>query len=157
MTSTNESLDAGFAALKAATADALPPARTDRAVADAIARAERKRRLANSVPWREWLLPAALAAAAAVVAFLVLPLPPKVIADDPAVDAQREADNAFVPVVPMSEIAEAGSALVVPASMPRMMLAQLGLPLDPARAGDEIDAELLVRRDGSLLAVRFVP
>jgi hypothetical protein len=37
-----------------------------------------------------------------------------------------------------------------------MSLAQFGLPVDPARAADAIDAELLVRLDGAVLAVRFV-
>jgi hypothetical protein len=36
-----------------------------------------------------------------------------------------------------------------------MSLAELGLPVDPGRAADGIDAELLVRGDGTLLAVRF--
>jgi hypothetical protein len=64
--------------------------------------------------------------------------------------------HAFMPVVPVAEIERASDALVVPARMPRMSLAQFGLPVDPARADDAIDTELLVRRDGALLAYRFV-
>jgi len=45
---------------------------------------------------------------------------------------------------------------VVPARMPRMALAQFGLPVNPARAGEAIDTELLVRPDGAVLALRFV-
>ena len=42
------------------------------------------------------------------------------------------ADSAmFMPVVPMSEIALTGDALVVPARLSRMTLAQFGLPVDP--------------------------
>ena len=40
--------------------------------------------------------------------------------------------------------------------MPRMMLAEFGLPVDPARAADSVSSELLVRRDGTVLAVRFI-
>jgi hypothetical protein len=36
-----------------------------------------------------------------------------------------------------------------------LTLAELGLPVNPARAVDAIDTELLIRRDGPL-AVRFV-
>jgi len=62
----------------------------------------------------------------------------------------------FMPVVPIADIESATDALVVPARLPRTTLAQLGLPINPARAADAIDTELLVRRDGSVLAVRFV-
>ena len=62
----------------------------------------------------------------------------------------------FMPVVPLADIERAGDALVVSARLPRTTLAQLGLPVDPARAAEAIDTELLVRRDGSVLAVRFV-
>ena len=62
----------------------------------------------------------------------------------------------FMPVVPIADIERAGDTMVVPARLPRMTLAQLGLPVNPARAADAIDTELLVRRDGSVLAVRFI-
>jgi len=71
-----------------------------------------------------------------------------------AVDADRAW---FLPVVPVSELARADDALVVSAQLSRMTLVQLGLPVDPAQAADLVDTELLVRPDGALLAVRFVP
>ena len=49
-----------------------------------------------------------------------------------------------------------GDALVIPARMSRLSLAQFGLPVNPARAADAIDTELLVRSDGAVLAVRFI-
>ena len=61
-----------------------------------------------------------------------------------------------MPVVPREELARTGDAYVMPARMPRMALAQFGLPVNPARAAEPIDAELLVRPDGAVLAVRFV-
>jgi len=153
---TGNPLDVRLVALKAATADALPPARVDRAVAAAVARAQRKQRSFRIFKSRGWLFPTVFAAAAAVVLFLALPLPRMLIADDPASVATQDVRNTFYPLVPLSEIEQVGDALVVPARMPRMMLVQLGFPVNPARAADAVDTELLVRGDGSLLAVRLV-
>jgi len=155
---TNNSLDARFAALRLATVDARPPAETDNAVAAAIARA-RAARPASSRPrfrrptWHVW---AAIATAAAIALVMLRPLPTAVV-DDPLRVAESPADDAFVPVVPLADIERAGDALVVPARVPRMTLAELGFPVNPARAADAVDAELLVRGDGSLLAVRLIP
>ena len=55
-----------------------------------------------------------------------------------------------------AEIERTGDAYVMPARMPRMALAQFGLPVNPARAGEAIDTELLIRPDGAVLALRFV-
>jgi len=82
---------------------------------------------------------------------------PSTVADDPLRMAAPTTDDTFVPVVPLADIENAGDALVVPARVSRMTLAQLGFPVNPASAADAVDAELLVRGDGSLLAVRLVP
>lgn len=147
-------LDRRFAALKDAVADAAPPPATDEAIAAAVARAARAN---GQGPARDrWLAwPLALAASIAALSFIVRSVPPEAILAEPAPAALRAAD-AFMPVVPLSEIEGAGDTLVVPARLPRMTLAQLGLPVNPARAADAIDTELLIRRDGSVLAVRFV-
>ena len=150
-------LDRQLAALKESVADAVPPPGTDRAIAAAIARAKlspaRPERAPSSDRWLAW--PLALAASIAVLSFVVRSLPPEAIVAEPAPVARASGDE-FLPVVPMADIESAGDALVVPARLPRTTLAQLGLPIDPARAADTIDTELLVRRDGSVLAVRFV-
>jgi len=133
----------------------VPPESTDRAVAAAIARAQRTPRRRPRPPSERWLAwPLALAASIAVLSFIVRSLPPEAIVAEPLARAAGSDD--FVPVVPMADIERAGDALVVPAKLPRTTLAQLGLPINPARAGDAIDTELLVRRDGAVLAVRFV-
>jgi hypothetical protein len=36
------------------------------------------------------------------------------------------------------------------------MLAEFGFPVSPARAGEPVTGELLVRGDGTVLAVRFL-
>ncbi len=147
-------LDRRFAALKDAVADASPPAATDDAIAAAIARAERKNAQGPARDrWLAW--PLALAASIAALSFVVRSLPPEAVVAEPAPAALHASDE-FMPVVPLSDIEGAGETLVVPARLPRMTLAQLGLPVNPARAADAIDTELLIRRDGSVLAVRFV-
>ena len=148
-------LDRQFAALKEAVADAMPPESTDRAVATAIARAQRSPRRKARPPGDRWLAwPLALAASIAVLSLIVRSLPPEAVVAEPTARAADSDD--FVPVVPIADIERAGDTLVVPAKLPRTTLAQLGLPINPARAADTIDTELLVRRDGAVLAVRFV-
>ncbi len=152
-------LDRQLAALKSAVADALPPPATDHAITMAIARAERKlarggRTSAHDARWLAW--PLALAASIAGLSFVVRSLPPEAVTAEPAPPFARTAGEEFMAVVPFAEIEGAGDAMVVSARLPRMTLAQLGLPVNPARAADAIDTELLIRRDGSVLAVRFV-
>jgi hypothetical protein len=152
MTMSDADLDRRFAALKDAVAGDLPPPTTDRAIAAAVARAVRNpRKTARGDRWLAW--PLALAASIAVLSFVVRSLPPEAVV---AEHALRPSGDEFLPVVPIADIERAGDALVVPARLPRTTLAQLGLPINPARAADAIDTELLVRRDGSVLAVRFV-
>ena len=154
MTMSNDPLDRRLAALKDAVVAELPPTATDRAVAAAISRARRTTRAtARGDRWLAW--PLALAASIAVLSVVVRSLPPEAVVPDAAVIAQAAGDE-FMPVVPIADIESATDALVVPARLPRTTLAQLGLPINPARAADAIDTELLVRRDGSVLAVRFV-
>ena len=148
-------LDRQLAALKESVADALPPPATDRAIAAAI---QKRASVRSSRPsgdrWLAW--PLALAASIAVLSIIVRSLPPETVVSEPPTTASARGGDEFLPVVPLADIERAGDALVVPARLPRTTLAQLGLPINPARAADTIDTELLVRRDGSVLAVRFV-
>ncbi|MFO1316499.1 MAG: hypothetical protein U1F58_12925 [Burkholderiales bacterium] len=151
-------LDRRLAALRESVADALPPPATDHAIAAAVARAARRTpqpgpRRATGDRWLAW--PLALAASIAALSFVVRSLPPEAVVAEPAA-APASAAAEFMPVVPLADIERAGDTVVVPARLPRMTLAQLGLPVNPARAADAIDTELLVRRDGSVLAVRFI-
>ncbi|MEO8487625.1 MAG: hypothetical protein ABI585_14955 [Betaproteobacteria bacterium] len=147
-------LDDRLAALQADFAALEPPPSADRAVAVAILRASRRRARASPGSRRieRWLAwPVALAAAIGLVAVAVRQLP------DAAIHAAAApATSRFMPVVPVAEIERSTDAYVVPARMPRMALAQFGLPVNPARAGEAIDTELLVRPDGAVLALRFV-
>ncbi|HEX8072510.1 MAG TPA: hypothetical protein VF546_21360 [Pyrinomonadaceae bacterium] len=70
-----------------------------------------------------------------------------------AVEPERVTD--FVPLVAGSA-APLVSGQLVRVELPRSALAPLGLPLDPARAGDTIKADVLVGDDGLARAIRFV-
>ncbi|MBT9504473.1 MAG: hypothetical protein IV092_24730 [Burkholderiaceae bacterium] len=72
--------------------------------------------------------------------------------------------SAFVPLVAPERwsayleggTAPAGAAWVVAAELPGDRLAALGLPYDPARAGERVRAELLLHPSGDVLAVRLL-
>jgi len=153
-----ESLDDRLAALKLELAAFEPPPSTDRAITTAADRASRKRRRPALAPrflerWFAW--PVALAASIGLVAFAVRQMPADEIVSAPTAAASN-ASARFMPVVPVAEIERSSDAYVVPARVPRMALAQFGLPVNPARAGEAIDTELLIRPDGAVLALRFV-
>jgi hypothetical protein len=105
----------------------------------------------SQVPsWRRRLawalaLPAAVLAALLVGSVLLWPLP-----------AARPAASHFMALAPLDAIAAERGAMVVPAQVPRAQLAEYGLPVDPARADEPANAELLMSRRGVVLAVRFV-
>ena len=70
--------------------------------------------------------------------------------------------SGFVPVASPERFAElwqggaqAAPAWVVRTELPRERLAALGLPYDPARAGEPVHAELLMHPSGDVLAVRL--
>jgi hypothetical protein len=153
-------LDLRLAALRDASSTWEPPASVDAAIAAAIVRHRAAPRKSARVPDRRSLLwPLALAAAMGVLSFVVRSLPPT---DDPRSARSDTAANnvdaphAFTPVVSAAELRTVGEAVVVPTRVPLLTLAQFGLPIDPGRIDDTVDAELLVRRDGALLAYRFV-
>jgi hypothetical protein len=153
MTSPHPELDRRLAALRDGAAAFDPPPAVDAAIAAAARSAARAApRRPGGHAWIAW--PFALAAAIALLSFVVRSLAP--VHDAPADALPAAAHLQFTPVVPLADIEETGDALVVPARVPRMTLAQFGVPVDPARADDAVDAELLVRRDGALLAYRFV-
>jgi hypothetical protein len=150
---TQPALDDHLRALAAVVAERGPPASVDRAIAAAIAsRARRPRQEQDSAHrWLAW--PLALAASIFALSFVVRQSPPD---NSLQPQALRAAAQAFVPVASAEEIARASDTYLLPARLPRMSLAQLGLPVDPQRIGEAVDAELLVRPDGAVLALRFV-
>lgn len=65
--------------------------------------------------------------------------------------------DGFMPVGNPAGLANGATAWLVSTEMSRQQLIALGLPFDPARAADTVPAEVLLRPNGELLAVRFVP
>ena len=152
-------LDDRLRALSAALDGAGPPAGVDRAIAVAIASSASRPRRTASGPgvlerWLAW--PVALAASIFAISIIVRQAPPDKLVADLTAESLREAAQAFMPVVSAEVIAGAGDTYVMPVRLPRMTLAQLGLPVDPERIGEAVETELLVRADGAVLALRFV-
>jgi hypothetical protein len=68
-----------------------------------------------------------------------------------------EADlDGFVPVGNTAVLSTGSTAWLVRTEMSRQQLAALGLPFDPTRAAERVPAEVLLRPNGDLLAVRLV-
>lgn len=104
---------------------------------------------------------AALTALALAWALRPLPLQRGPSEPSPLVD---DGGSGFVPVASAERFAElwqggaqAAPAWVVRTELPRERLASLGLPYDPARAGEPVRAELLMHPAGDVLAVRLTP
>ena len=82
--------------------------------------------------------------------------------DPPApVAHQAAAPTPFVTVVSADRweqlVADGDArAWLVPTELPRERLAALGLPYDPARAGERVRAEVLMHASGDVLAVRVL-
>lgn len=109
-------------------------------------------------PWKGALAFAGAAALAGLVALLVL-RPPAREALPPGVQVASLGAGQlgdFMPLVPADRWPrQAELAWVIDTELRRDRLAALGLPFDPARAGDSVPAQLLVHRSGEVLAVRF--
>jgi len=82
---------------------------------------------------------------------------------EPPAAADTASASDFLPLVSAerwsSYLQEAGAGRpgwLVAAEMPRERMALLGLPFDPARAGQPVRAELLMQPSGEVLAVRFL-
>ena len=151
--------DRHLASLRMSVASLSPPKRVDDAIAAAIQPStERARGRKWPAARPAWLALSGVAMAALLaVAIIGRDAPRSPILDAGTAPVAGETDRAvYLPVVPVTELAEVSDALVVSAQLSRMTLAELGFPVDPAQAADVVDTELLVRADGALLAVRFV-
>ena len=157
MTMEDDTLDRRLSALKAELSVLRPPAAVDRAVAAAIVRAERTGAAnARGSHWRAFLAwPAGLAIAAAL-ATVVWTLRASLERESQPAPTTVSAATDFIPVVPVDDIARTSGVYVVSTPLPRTMLADLGLPVSPLRAAEPVQGELLVRPDGTVLAVRFL-
>ena len=104
-----------------------------------------------------WAWPASVALAVLVLSLLLSVTPPT--AGEPDLPARGLASG-FVPVAGAEAWRDlsdgAMAAWLVRSEMPRERLGLLGLPYDPGRAGESVQAELLVHSSGAVLAVRVL-
>src|SRR4051794_32550949 len=153
-------------ALCAATAPLEPPPSVDAAIERAIR--SRTRAIARRRTLQRFAVPLAFAASLATVAVIVRELPSTattpVDATPPSTPAAVQASargeaggTAFVPLVSLAELERTRDTLVVALDMPRSSLTQFGVAVTPARATESVPTELLIRPDGAVLAIRFVP
>jgi hypothetical protein len=64
--------------------------------------------------------------------------------------------TSFMPLVGSERMSKQNMGWLVATDVPRASLSSMGLPYDPARAGDTVRAEMLVNPSGEVLAVRFI-
>lgn len=113
--------------------------------------------------WRSAITGLAVGSAAiAWVTLVWFRLPAPTPGADPGPQVPALLASGFVPVAAPERFstlwagdARTASAWLVHAELPREQLAVLGLPYDPARAGEPVRAELLMHPAGDVLAVRL--
>ena len=154
----DDALDRKLDALRHEIEGLEPPPSIEQAITAAVRAGPRKlqpRRWHHG--WRErWpAWPILVAASIAVVAWTLQTQRGGEFRPMPASDAPAIATE-FIPLVPVRDIASDEGAYIVATRMPRVMLADFGLPVNPARAADPVASEFLVCRDGTVLAVRFI-
>src|SRR5512145_1519660 len=107
---------------------------------------------AAAQPW--WTRPSfALPVAFAGVAALIIGV--RLLAPTPSAVNAREVATPFIALVGTDALVAERSPVVVTSQVARTALADYGLPVDPARADEPVDAEFLVSASGVVLAVRF--
>lgn len=102
--------------------------------------------------WFGWagLSTGAVAIAAALVVNAVLPVAPPASAADADGFVRLVSQDAW-----QRAQADNDRGWLIDTELPQARLATLGVPYDPARAGERVPAQLLVRSSGEVLAVRF--
>jgi len=114
--------------------------------------------------WAPWTT-AALVGVLLIVSTGLLLRPSAGGSGTPMADAGWAADTALLGFLPVASaerwLGQAGSARAAPAwvvsaELPRERLVEFGLPFDPSRAADTVRAELLLRGNGEVMAVRVL-
>lgn len=132
----------------------LPPATLLPAIHRGLARGRWKPRSAGQ-RWLSWAGWAGLSTASLVLAFALV-VNSLVDVDTPA---QAASDDGFVTLVNndvwQRARTDGGRTWVMTTELPHSRLAALGLPYDPARAGERVPAQFLMHSSGEVLAVRL--
>jgi hypothetical protein len=158
-------LDEHLGTLRAATQSIEAPvhleARLMTAFATHHARQKAKQRRRNFIA--HWFAPGfALAASVGMSAWMMMVPMAGSVSDDAALtpgdaNAPLFAGTPFIALQSLEQIALEPRPRVIQTSVPRMMLASYGVPVNPQSAGESIRAEMLVSASGQALAMRFVP
>jgi hypothetical protein len=101
--------------------------------------------------WRRWTLVAPVA----IAGMLLMLLFARPTAPVDSENAAAAAATPFFALAGIEAIAAERAPLVVSSRVPRTALADYGLPVDPGRADEPVEAEFLLSRAGVVLAVRF--
>jgi hypothetical protein len=109
-----------------------------------------------------WLAPgSAIALSVSLSAWLLLSAPPSAMVmpalNQSAAWSQSGAQNdtPFIALRPLSQIELEPNPRVIETSVPRLMLAELGVSVSPEVAGESMQAQMLVSAAGQPLALRF--
>lgn len=107
--------------------------------------------------WFGWWLAAPSFTLIAIAVGLIV-LAPAHIRPDPAqvADGGSIQRARFIALAPLDVIAADSGPRLVTARIPRAAVAGFGLPIDPARADQPLNAEFLVSARGAVLGVRFL-
>jgi hypothetical protein len=135
----------GLRALGEASRDERPPARLEAALLTQF----RRNRGAASPAWGRW---AAAAAAVAIVSLAGLLLGTR---PAPAPEPRPEITTGFFPLDGDASPSFEGVA-VIRMTLPRRVLVNFGLPMNPDRAAEPVKADVAIGPDGTARAVRFV-
>jgi hypothetical protein len=116
-----------------------------------VAATQPARAAAHARPAPRWLwlgAPALAAALGFAVLMVGIPLPD-------ATDTPVPRATPFFALASAEAIAAERAPIVFESTVPRVALADYGLPVDPARVHEAVGAEFLLSRAGVILAVRF--
>jgi hypothetical protein len=132
----------------------MPPATLLPAIHRGLKRGRWRKRTAGA-RWASWFGWAGLSTAAVALAALLVVH--SMVAAPGTAQTVSDSDG-FVRLVSADAWQRAKSqddaTWLVSAELPQSRLAALGLPYDPARAGERVPAELLIHSSGEVLAVR---
>jgi hypothetical protein len=132
----------------------LPPANLQAAIRRRLDRASEEPRRKSWGAWLGWAGLSTMTATVAIALAIHSMLP-----GDAAPAAATAADSdGYVRLVSADEWQRAqvdARTWVVHTELPQARMAALGLPYDPARAGERVPAQLLMHSSGDVLAVRF--
>lgn len=142
-------LDAELTALRTALSERQAPPKVGVALAAAFAAQRQPAWRMQLVQW--WAPSGALIASVVMSAWMLFaPAPAAMMRGAPIVPS-----GPFIALSPLERIALEPNPRVIETTVPKMMLASLGVPVAPENAGETLRAEMLVSAAGQPLALRI--